>query len=90
MDIVVFVSSILSESVFFFNLQLVFHESADFSIDQFMLKTGAPFNQSYIESEHKTLRLQGSQTSNPETFFVTPFDDDVWHNFAVTVGWDSK
>ena len=58
----------------------------NFLIDRFTLKTRAPFNQSYVESEHKTLRLQGSQTSSPETSFVTPFDDDVWYNFA---GWDS-
>lgn len=86
--------SLRSDSSRPFNLshehQLVFHESEDFSIDQFMLKTGAPFNETFIEAEHKTLRLEGSQTSNPTTFFVTPFDDDVWHNFAVTIGWDSS
>ncbi|KAI5121648.1 hypothetical protein M0805_001175 [Coniferiporia weirii] len=70
--------------------QLVFHETLDFSIDQIMLKTGAPFNETFVESEHKTLRLEGSQTANPETFFSTPFDDDVWHNFAVTIGWTSN
>ncbi|EJD07657.1 uncharacterized protein FOMMEDRAFT_150198 [Fomitiporia mediterranea MF3/22] len=70
--------------------RIVFHETNDFSIDQFMLKTGTLFGETFNESEAKTLRLQGSQTVNPETFFTTPFDDDVWHNFAVTVGWTSN
>ncbi|KAL5526377.1 hypothetical protein ACEPAF_8100 [Sanghuangporus sanghuang] len=84
--------SLRSDSSKPFNLsheyQLVFHETSDFSTSQFMLKTGAPFGQTFVESEHKTLRLEGRQTTSA-TLFSTPFDDDVWHNFAVTVAWNS-
>ncbi|KAL5486206.1 hypothetical protein ACEPAI_7251 [Sanghuangporus weigelae] len=84
--------SLRSDSSKPFNLshehQLVFHETSDFSTSQFMLKTGAPFGQTFVESEHKMLRLEGRQTTTA-TLFSTPFDDDVWHNFAVTVAWNS-
>jgi hypothetical protein len=39
----------------------------------------------------KTLRVAGRQSVSPEvTFFQTPFLDDVWHNFALTLDWVGK
>ena len=69
--------------------QMVFHEVLDFSTNQIMLRTGAPYNETYVESEHKTLRLEGRQTTR-ELLFSTPFEDGIWHNFAVTINWESE
>ncbi|KAF8179614.1 hypothetical protein BJ912DRAFT_883052 [Pholiota molesta] len=69
------------------------HETADFSTSQFTFLTGTPFNRSFDPTVHdpKTLRLAGLQANSPETtFFQTPFEFDVWHNFAVTIGWTSN
>ena len=39
----------------------------------------------------KTLRVAGNREVTPENMlFQTHFTDDVWHNFAVTLGWTSK
>lgn len=73
--------------------QPVWHETADFSTSEITFLTGKPFNQSFDPTAHdpKTLRLAGRQSNSPETtFFQTSFDDDIWHNFAVTLGWTSK
>jgi len=69
------------------------HETADFSTSEITFLTGKPFNQSFDPTVHdpKTFRLAGRQSNSPETtFFQTPFDFDVWHNFAVTLGWTSN
>ncbi|KIJ54763.1 glycoside hydrolase family 131 protein [Sphaerobolus stellatus SS14] len=69
------------------------HETADFSTSEITFLTGKPFNQSFDPTVHdpKTLRLAGRQSNSPETtFFQTPFIFDVWHNFAVTLGWESN
>jgi len=71
----------------------VWHETADFSTSEITFLTGKPFNQSFDPTVHNplTLRLAGRQSNSPETtFFQTPFTFDVWHNFALTLGWDSN
>lgn len=73
--------------------QPVWHETADFSTSEITFLTGTPFNHSFDPTVRnpKTLRLAGRQSNSPETtFFQTPFTDNVWHNWAVTLGWDSK
>jgi len=74
-------------------LQPAWHETADFSTSEITFLTGTPFNHSFDPTVHdpKTLRLAGRQSNSPETtFFQTPFVDDIWHNFAVTLGWTSN
>ncbi|PPQ71152.1 hypothetical protein CVT25_004770 [Psilocybe cyanescens] len=69
------------------------HETADFSTSEITFLTGKPFNQSFDPTVHdpKTFRLAGRQSNSPETtFFQTSFEFDVWHNFAVTLGWTSN
>jgi hypothetical protein len=69
------------------------HETADFSTSEITFLTGKPFNSAFdpTVTNPKTLRLAGRQSNSPETtFFQTPFDFDVWHNFAVTLGWNSN
>jgi len=71
----------------------VWHETADFGTSEITFLTGKPFNQSFDPTAHdpKTLRLAGRQSNSPETtFFQTPFTFNIWHNFAVTLGWDSN
>ncbi|GJJ14876.1 hypothetical protein Clacol_009145 [Clathrus columnatus] len=71
----------------------VWHETADFSTSEITFLTGKPFNQSFDPTVHdpKTLRLAGRQSNSPETtFFQTPFLDDVWHNWAVTLGFETN
>ncbi|KAF8494539.1 hypothetical protein JB92DRAFT_2995756 [Gautieria morchelliformis] len=71
----------------------VWHETADFGTSEITFLTGKPFSQSNDPTVHdpKTLRLAGRQSNHPETtFFQTPFTFDVWHNFAVTLGWESN
>ncbi|KAF8881406.1 hypothetical protein CPB84DRAFT_1791812 [Gymnopilus junonius] len=63
------------------------------STSEITFLTGKPFNQSFDPTVHdpKTLRLAGRQSNSPETtFFQTPFDFDIWHNFAVTLGWTTN
>ncbi|KAI0797405.1 hypothetical protein BC629DRAFT_1581687 [Irpex lacteus] len=71
----------------------VWHETADFSTSEITFLTGKPFNQSFDPTVHnpRTLRLAGRQSNSPETtFFQTPFVENVWHNFALTLGWESN
>jgi len=70
----------------------VWHETNDYSTSQITFQTGTPFNASFedggVVHDPRTLRLAGRQSNSPETiFFQTPFTEDVWHNFAVTLGW---
>lgn len=65
--------------------QLVFIESADFSTNQFVLKTGT-FLDGPITADPKTLVLVGNVNDKPiKTLFTMPFTDGVWHNFALTL-----
>lgn len=69
------------------------HETNDYSTSQFTFQTGKPFSKKVDPDvkNPKTLRLAGRQSNVPEAmFFQTPFIYDVWHNFAVTVGWTSN
>jgi hypothetical protein len=69
-------------------MQPVWHETNTFDGDQFILETGQPFNQSANPSVHhpRTLRLLG----NNDALFQIPFAENIWHNWAVTLDWDSK
>ncbi|KAI0346707.1 hypothetical protein BDW22DRAFT_794508 [Trametopsis cervina] len=71
----------------------VWHETATFDTSEITFLTGKPFNQSFDPTAHdpRTLRLAGRQSNSPETtFFQVPFTEDVWHNFALTLGWTSN
>ncbi|CCA72240.1 hypothetical protein PIIN_06174 [Serendipita indica DSM 11827] len=69
------------------------HETADYSTSQFTFLTGKPFDSSFDPNvtNARTLRVAGRQSNRPEiTFFQTPFTFDIWHNFALTIGWESN
>ncbi|KAK1590409.1 uncharacterized protein LY79DRAFT_579893 [Colletotrichum navitas] len=62
--------------------QLVFLESADFSTNQVVLKTGSILGQNTADPD--TLQLFGNVNSDPvPELFKTKFTPDVFHNFAV-------
>ncbi|KZT64610.1 glycoside hydrolase family 131 protein [Daedalea quercina L-15889] len=68
----------------------VWHEYADYSSSQFTITAGVPFSTAKDPkiTTAKSLRVAGLQSNTPETtFFQTLFTDDVWHNFALTMGW---
>lgn len=68
--------------------QLVFLESNDFSTNQFVLKTGTILGANTANPD--TLQLFGNVNANPaQTLFSTPFTEDVFHNFAVTLDFDA-
>lgn len=73
--------------------QLLWHETNDYSTSQWVFQTGTPFSESKDPgvADPRTLRLTGRQSETPETqIWSTNFTEDVWHNFALTVGWDSR
>ncbi|KAK2033189.1 hypothetical protein LX32DRAFT_635599 [Colletotrichum zoysiae] len=62
--------------------QLVFLESADFSTNQIVLKTGSILGQATADPD--TLQLFGNVNSNPvPELFQTKFTPGVFHNFGV-------
>ncbi|KAK2767178.1 hypothetical protein CKAH01_15370 [Colletotrichum kahawae] len=62
--------------------QLVFLESADFSTNQVVLKTGTILGQNTADPD--TLQLFGNVNSSPvPELFKTKFTEGVFHNFAV-------
>ncbi|OHF01005.1 hypothetical protein CORC01_03833 [Colletotrichum orchidophilum] len=68
--------------------QLVFLESADFSTNQLVLKTGTILGQNTADPD--TLQLFGNLGSNPvPELFKTKFTSDV-HNFAVRFDFTKK
>ncbi|TRX94051.1 hypothetical protein FHL15_005129 [Xylaria flabelliformis] len=68
--------------------QLVFLESNDFSTNQFVLKTGTILGANTVDPD--TLQLFGNVDANPaQTLFSAPFAEDVFHNFAVTLDFDT-
>lgn len=75
--------------------QIVFIETNDFASHVWTLKTGTPFGTdpaSLPEGKAKTLRL-GSSTAGgaeEEVLFETPFDTEVWYNFAIQTDWDNR
>ncbi|KAI0105656.1 glycoside hydrolase family 131 protein [Nemania sp. FL0031] len=68
--------------------QLVFLESNDFSTNQVVLKTGTILGANTADPD--TLQLFGNVNANPvQTLFSTPFTEDVFHNFALTLDFDA-
>lgn len=68
--------------------QLVFLESNDFSTNQFVLKTGTILG-AEDNADPDTLQLFGNVNADPvQTLFRTPFTEDVFHNFAITLDFD--
>ncbi|KAI0204281.1 hypothetical protein F4808DRAFT_457384 [Astrocystis sublimbata] len=68
--------------------QLVFLESNDFSTNQFVLKTGTILGANTEDPD--TLQLFGNvNADNVQTLFSTPFTEDVFHNFALTLDFDA-
>jgi hypothetical protein len=64
--------------------QLAFLESADFSTNQFVLKTGTILGVNTANPD--TLQLFGNVNVNPPVvLFSTPFTEGVFHNFALTL-----
>ncbi|QSZ34599.1 hypothetical protein DSL72_006193 [Monilinia vaccinii-corymbosi] len=76
--------SILKDSARPLNLsheyQIAFLESADFSTNQFVLKTGTILDSKNTESN--VLRVIGNVNEGATELFTTPFTDG-WHNFAI-------
>ncbi|KAK7449186.1 hypothetical protein VKT23_013332 [Stygiomarasmius scandens] len=74
--------------------QIMWHERTDLAADQLALKTGVPFaaaKEDITITNPQTLRVVGTNFDTPEkNEFVVDFDDDVWHNFAITVGWETN
>ncbi|KAI1357627.1 glycoside hydrolase family 131 protein [Xylaria arbuscula] len=69
--------------------QLVFLESNDFSTNQFALKTGTILG-AEENGDPDTLQLFGNVNADPvQVLFATPFAEDVFHNFAVTLDFDA-
>jgi hypothetical protein len=62
--------------------QLVFLESADFSTNQVVLKTGTILGRDTPDPD--TLQVFGN-VNNGDLLFSTPFTEDVVHNFALTL-----
>ncbi|KAH7304245.1 hypothetical protein B0I35DRAFT_363436 [Stachybotrys elegans] len=65
--------------------QLVFLESADFSTNQFALKTGTILGGNTADPD--TLQLFGN-INDGQLLFTTPFTDDVIHNFALKLDFE--
>ncbi|KAF2226878.1 hypothetical protein BDZ85DRAFT_212122, partial [Elsinoe ampelina] len=61
--------------------QLAFLEDSSYSTNQFVLKTGTIIGST--TPAVPTLQVQTNQ-KNASTIFSAPFDQKVWHNFALT------
>lgn len=66
--------------------QLAFLESADFSTNQFVLKTGTILGQNNANAD--TLQLFGNVNDN-ELLFSVPFQAGIFHNFALTLDFNA-
>ncbi|KAK0641908.1 hypothetical protein B0T16DRAFT_449239 [Cercophora newfieldiana] len=66
--------------------QLAFLETADFSANQFVLKTGTILGQNTADPD--TLQIFGNTNSNL-LLFSAPFTAGVFHNFALTLDFDA-
>lgn len=66
--------------------QLAFMENKDFTTNQWVLKTGTIAGQ---KQDPNDLVLMGN-VKDGEVLFSTPFSDDVYHNFALTLDFDDK
>ncbi|KAK4213780.1 hypothetical protein QBC37DRAFT_400305 [Rhypophila decipiens] len=67
--------------------QLVFLESADFSTNQFVLKTGTILGQDTADPD--TLQLFGN-VNDGQLLFSTAFTPGVFHNFALLLDFDAS
>jgi hypothetical protein len=68
--------------------QLAFLESADFSTNQVVLKTGTIIGGN--GSDPNTLQLFGNvNEAQPGLIFSHPFDDGVFHNFAIKLDFNA-
>lgn len=67
--------------------QLVFLETADFSTNQFALKTGAISG--HAGQGNNRLVLQ-SNVRNPTDLHAVSFTAGVWHNYAITLDFTAK
>ncbi|KAF2177233.1 glycoside hydrolase family 131 protein [Zopfia rhizophila CBS 207.26] len=59
---------------------LVFHEAQDFQADFYSLKTGKPMEDIGPWKEE----------GKSKTFFLTPFTEDIWHNFGIYLNYDDN
>ncbi|KAH8825193.1 hypothetical protein DL96DRAFT_1670385 [Flagelloscypha sp. PMI_526] len=72
---------------------LLWHETNDYSTSEWVLQTGKPFSSAKDPGvkNPRTIRLTGRQSETPETLiWSTDFLPNVWHNLALTVGWDTS
>jgi hypothetical protein len=70
--------------------QLTFLESADFSTNQIVLKTGKILGGTN-NTNPDTLMLFGNVNSVPaQLLFQTPFLRDTWHNFGLILNFMQK
>jgi hypothetical protein len=67
--------------------QLVFLETADYSTNQFALKTGSISGR---EGQDPGRLVLQSNVNNPTDLHAVPFTAGVWHNYAITLDFDSK
>lgn len=67
--------------------QLVFLETADFSTNQFALKTGAIAGR---EGQDPNRLVLQSNVRSPVDLVAVPFTEGVWHNFGITNDFDAK
>lgn len=67
---------------------LVFLERADFSANQFMLRTGTLLGSN--GSTKNDLVLQGNTATGTKTLFSTPFTPDTWTNLALQLDFDKN
>lgn len=67
--------------------QMVFLESADFSTNQVVLKTGTILDQKKTDPDQ--LMLFGN-VKNASLLYSAPFTPDVFHNFGLTLDFTRK
>jgi len=67
--------------------QLVFVETADFSTNQFVVKTGTLLGESLVDGERLVIQ---SNVNNATTLHDTAFTENVWHNYALLLNFDQK
>lgn len=68
--------------------QLAFVESADFSTNQFVLKTGKIIGAA--AGQDPNLLVLQSNVKAPTNLFTVPFAKDVWHNFGLVLDFTKK
>jgi len=70
--------------------QLVFVETADYSTNQLVLKTGTILTGSPNVATN-VLQLQGTQASSqPQTIFTSDFTPGTWYNYGIVLDFDQN